>query len=133
MAKEELFRQRFFGWLLHQLEAFPLRRSGADLQSMKEAIRRLQRGGALLIFPQGTRTTDAAASIHAGVGFLAARSNASVIPARIFGTDMILPKGASFIRNGRIKIVYGKPLRCINSTDYAAFSKRIVEDIFYLC
>jgi len=133
VAKEELFRNALFGAFLRQLGAFPLRRGGADAGSIKEAVRRLRDDRAVLIFPQGTRTVSPGNRVRAGVGFLAAKTGAAVIPARIIGTDIILPRGAKYPRCGTVKVAFGKPLRIKNSESYEDFSERVLGEIFNLC
>src|SRR5574341_2676966 len=55
LAKAELFRIPLFGGLVRRLGARPLRREGADPAAMRTALRVLEEGGALLVFPEGTR------------------------------------------------------------------------------
>jgi 1-acyl-sn-glycerol-3-phosphate acyltransferase len=133
VAKEELFRNRIFGAFLRQLGAFPLRRGGADAASIKVAVSRLRKDQAVLIFPQGTRTVAKGSRVRAGVGFLAAKTGAVVIPARIIGTDVILPRGVKYPRCGTVRVVFGKPLRIENSESYEDFSERVLGEIFNLC
>lgn len=133
VAKEELFRNRIFGAFLRQLGAFPLRRGGADAAAIKEAVQRLRKDQAVLIFPQGTRTVAEGSRVRAGVGFLAAKTNAAVIPARIIGTDVILPRGAKYPRRGTVKVVFGNPMRIEDSESYEDFSARVLGEIFNLC
>src|SRR6201747_1178284 len=56
VAKVELFERRWQGWILSRLGAFPIRRGESDEQSMETARLLVQRGGAVCIFPEGTRT-----------------------------------------------------------------------------
>ena len=55
VAKEELFTNRFTGWLLNSLGAFPVRRGAGDADMIETAKAILDRGDAVLIFPEGTR------------------------------------------------------------------------------
>src|SRR5262249_45744728 len=54
MAKEELFRIPLFGALIRRLNARPVRREGGDPAALRMALRVLEDGGALLVFPEGT-------------------------------------------------------------------------------
>ena len=56
VAKVELFEKRWQGWVLSRLGAFPIRRGEADEDAMATARGVLERGGAVCIFPEGTRT-----------------------------------------------------------------------------
>src|SRR4051812_19522279 len=55
VAKQELFAKRWQGWLLNALGAFPVRRGESDEESVETAKAILARGGAVVIFPEGTR------------------------------------------------------------------------------
>src|SRR5947209_3050147 len=55
VAKKELFHSRLTGWFLNALGAFPIDRGAADSDAMDTARAILERGDAVLIFPEGTR------------------------------------------------------------------------------
>ena len=74
MAKQEIFRNPFVGWLLNCLGAFPLRRGASDEESMKTALALLERGEVVVIFPEGTRIRRGSLGRpRRGVGRLGAR------------------------------------------------------------
>jgi 1-acyl-sn-glycerol-3-phosphate acyltransferase len=130
MAKEELFRNPGCGWILRKVHAFPLRRQGADLGAIREAIRRVNRGGVLLIFPEGTRSTDGQLGPgHAGVGFLVDKLNVPVIPAFIKGTDKVLPKGSAFIRPTKISVQFGKQIPLERRVAYSDVADTVMQAI----
>ncbi len=58
MARSTLFHQPAFAWLIRSLNAVPVERGTADMAAMRRSIGVLQRGHALLVFPEGTRTAD---------------------------------------------------------------------------
>src|SRR5680860_1683597 len=69
VAKIELFERRWQGWLLSRLGAFPIRRGEADEVAMETARQIVIRGGAVCIFPEGTRIRRGTlASPRRGVG-----------------------------------------------------------------
>ena len=108
MARESLFKNSFFGWLLARVNVFTIKRYSADIGAIKEALRRLKTGGGLLLFPEGTRSSDGRIGEGLeGVGFLVRKSNVPVIPAFIKGTQKAMPKGAKFIKPARITVVFG--------------------------
>jgi len=112
MARDTLFRNRLFGRILMSVNAFPLRRQGADLGAMRLAMDKLCCGKAVLIFPEGTRSEDGRLGApRAGIGFLAAGSGASVLPCYIKGSMDALPKGAIFPKFKEISVYVGKPLK----------------------
>jgi len=111
LAKESLFDHRLFGWLCAALGAFPVKRGAADRESLRVAQRILERGEALLVFPEGTRQSgDRVAEIFAGPAFLAGRTGAPIVPIGIAGTEAALPAGARFPRRSTIRMVVGDPL-----------------------
>ena len=108
MARDTLFKNKLFGWMLKHVNAFPLKRNSADIGAIKEALARLNNGGVILLFPEGTRSTDGkVAEGLEGVGFLARKSRVPVIPAFVLGTEKAMPKGAKFIKPARLCIVFG--------------------------
>ena len=71
MARSSLFKNKIFGKVLTSVNAFPLKREGADLSAMRMAIDRLSHGRAVLIFPEGTRSKNGnLGTAKAGIGFL---------------------------------------------------------------
>jgi glycerol-3-phosphate dehydrogenase (NAD(P)+) len=87
-AKEELFRNPLVGWFLNCMGAFPVRRGASDEESVDTALALLERGEAVVIFPEGTRiTAGSLARPKRGVGRLALQSGAPVVPIAITGSE----------------------------------------------
>ena len=107
MAKEELFVNPIFGRAIRICHAFPVRRGAADRAAIKTAIEVLKGERCLGLFPEGTRSkTGEMKKAEAGVGLIAAMTNAPVVPAAIVGTDKIL-NGSLF---PKLKVTYGEPM-----------------------
>jgi len=83
MAKKELFEKQPMRWLVRQLLAFPVDREGNAMSAIKEALRRLKMGAAVLVFIQGTRKEDTSEAMN-GASFLAQRAKAVIIPVGIW-------------------------------------------------
>ena len=112
MAKAELFRVPFLGWLIRNLNAHPVERDGADAAALRHALLLLREGKALLVFPEGTRGTEGQLQPgRPGAGMLAALSEAPVVPVYVQGTGYALPRGASRPHRARVTVRYGPPLR----------------------
>ncbi len=104
MAKEELFRNPFFGWLIRNLGAFPVSRGKGDMGVIDTSVERLEDGSNLMIFPEGTRSKDGKVHRgHTGAALIAAKSGKPIVPVGIcFGEKL------SF--RTPITIKYGKPI-----------------------
>lgn len=86
MAKEELFDNFLLGLICRKLEAFPVKRKAADRRALKTALQILNQGRVLALFPEGTRSkTGKLGKPLPGVGFIALKSGAPVVPAAIKG------------------------------------------------
>lgn len=109
MAKEELFKPFLFGPLIRSLGAFPVRRGAGDSEAIRLAIKLLEEGRAVLMFPEGTRGKgDCMGPMTPGVAMLAKRTGARVLPVGIFGTQIVLPKGQSKPRPHRMTVALGE-------------------------
>lgn len=110
VAKKELFGKRWQGWILNRLGAFPIRRGEADEESMATARMVLERGGALVIFPEGTRHRKGPlARPKRGVGRLALETGAPVVPIAVMGTERA--RRGWRIRPVWVRVRCGRPLR----------------------
>src|SRR3954447_25154353 len=90
VAKVELFDKRWKAWILLALGAFPIKRGESDEEAMETARVILERGGAVGIFPEGTRVRPGPlGEPRSGAGRLALETGAPVIPVAISGTEDI--------------------------------------------
>ncbi len=97
MAMEELFRDRRFARLLEITGAFPVHRDGTDRTALRTAVRRLQAGRVVGIFPRaafalGETSILEGAPMRPGVGALAVLAGAPVLPCVVAGTDRLYHK-----------------------------------------
>jgi len=87
MAKRQLFGIPVLGPLISAVGAYPVDREGSATAAIKRSVEVLQRGGAIGIFPEGTRNLEGTVQARIGVALLASLSQAPVVPARLTGTD----------------------------------------------
>jgi len=131
MAKQELFENPVFGAAITNCHAFPVKRGAADRGAIKTAIQVLKQGNCLGLFPEGTRSHGGQMhKAEAGVGLIAAKTNAPVVPTAIIGTDRIMTNGGIF---PKLTLIYGKPMRFEGNArekeELEAFSQAILDRI----
>jgi 1-acyl-sn-glycerol-3-phosphate acyltransferase len=112
LARESLFRFPGVGWLLRQWNAVPVDRDGGGAKGLKAILDRLLAGGAIVLFPEGTRTTDGRLQpARSGIGLTVIKSEAVVIPVRVFGTFEAYGRHMKLPQPRRIAVKYGRPMR----------------------
>ena len=89
------------GWLLINVGQYALLRGVPDREPLLKALAQLQAGGAIGIFPEGTRGAGTVATVFPGAGWLAARSGAAVVPVAIRGTNRPAGRAAPVPARGR--------------------------------
>ena len=96
LARKTLFKNPAFAFLIRVLDAM---------------LRRLQRGEWVLMFPEGTRTTDGfVQTIKPGFIPIARRSAVPIVPIAIVGAYDCLPRGTKLLTRKPISVVFGKPM-----------------------
>jgi len=111
MARESLFAHPLFRGLIRSLNAFPVRRNEADIGAIKESLRRLRDGAALVIFPEGTRTTDGRIGpMLPGLAAIARKARVPIVPVLIDGMFRAWPRTRAFPGPGDVVVHYGEPI-----------------------
>ncbi len=111
LARESLFRSPIFGWYLRALNVVPVDRDGGGAAGLKGILDRLHAGGAVILFPEGTRTRDGQFQpARAGIGLTVIKSDAPVVPVRVFGTFEAWSRHMKFPRPRRVMVKYGAPM-----------------------
>jgi 1-acyl-sn-glycerol-3-phosphate acyltransferase len=127
MAKRELFEIPILGPAIRGVGAYPVDRQGSARAAIKRSLAVLQGGGAVGIFPEGTRNLAGDVRAQTGVALLAVTSGAPVLPACVVGGDRAA-------KLGKMKVAFGKPLalgadRKATRDDLAKFTKEIMSAI----
>ena len=108
LVKEEMFRG-FVGAALVRLGQIALHRDGGDRAAIGAALDVLRAGRVLAIFPEGTRGAGDVATVQRGVGYLALRSGAPVVPVAVAGTAA-RPGGSLPRFRAPVRVLFGEPL-----------------------
>jgi 1-acyl-sn-glycerol-3-phosphate acyltransferase len=112
MARKSLFRYPGIGQILRAVQAVPVDRDGGGAAGLKAILDRLNAGGGIVLFPEGTRTKDGNLQpARSGVGLVVAKSAAPVVPVRVFGTYDARWKRLRLLRPPRVSIKYGRPMQ----------------------
>lgn len=110
-------------------------REGGGRDAVRKCLEALERGDAVLIFPEGTRSVAGEVQeFEMGVGLLALRSGAPVLPISIDGTRRIWGKGRKYPRLGAgpVRLVFGEPVKYERPTraeEVAADLRRRILDL----
>lgn len=94
LAKDSLFRIPVIGRILTGIAQIPVRRGSITAgDALEHAVRTIERGGCVVIYPEGTITTDPdlwPMKAKTGAARLAARTGAPVVPIGQWGAQQIL-------------------------------------------
>jgi 1-acyl-sn-glycerol-3-phosphate acyltransferase len=118
MAWAALFDIRGFSWLIRRLRAFPVNLDSADPRAIRETVRLLRAQQAVMIFPEGGRTTDGRLQpFFQGAFRLACSLNVPVLPVTILGGHDAWPPDRTLPKPGRLHIVYHPVIPPPKATD----------------
>ncbi|MGH7198776.1 MAG: lysophospholipid acyltransferase family protein [Candidatus Omnitrophota bacterium] len=137
LAKEYLFEKPVLCTLICWLGSIPIKTETNDFRTIRQVLKALKEGKQVLLFPEGTRTLDGKfQEPEGGVGFLALKSGAVVVPVYISGTFEAYPKGAKWFRCRPVRVYFGKPFVPAMDKDlaghenpYLAVGQRIMSEI----
>ncbi len=117
MAKSSVFRNPIMRWIEPRVGAFPTRRYQVDPQTVRIALRYLEEGKAVGVFPEGSRSWDATLQkLREGTIRLLLKAGVPVIPCGISGTYELWPRWGKMnwfkIGPGRppVRIRFGSPI-----------------------
>jgi 1-acyl-sn-glycerol-3-phosphate acyltransferase len=99
MAWSRLFEVPVFGRVIRLLRAFPVQLESADPRATREAVRLLQSGQIVMIFPEGGRSLDGGVQrFKPGAFRLAVSLGTPVLPVTIDGGHALWPPGHALAR-----------------------------------
>jgi 1-acyl-sn-glycerol-3-phosphate acyltransferase len=110
MAKEELWHNRWSRYWVENFGAFPVRRGGFDREAIRQAEHWLKRGVSLIMFPEGTRSSNARLQpAFPGSALIALRLGVPILPVSITGTDKLRDLMWCFWHRPSITVTIGQP------------------------
>ena len=120
VTKREVVKVPLLGWLIRKLNAIPIDRSRGDRAALRAAEDRLKSGGALFLFPEGTRNKgDRFLDPKPGIGIIVSRVGVPVVPAHIYGTTNVW---TSLVGLSAVIVRFGRPIR--NRVDERQMSRK---------
>ncbi len=112
--KKEINRVPILGWAMYCAGFVSLDRGNIRnaMRSLDKAAERVRRGQSVVIYPEGTRTTDGSVGeFKRGMFFLADKAKADIVPVSLDGTFEIMPIGSARVKPGVVNMVIGKPVQ----------------------
>lgn len=116
LARKSLLDVPVLGPILPELNVIPVDQKNADRSALMGAIRVVRNGGAVLIFPEGTRSLDGKLQpSQPGLGMIAAKTGVPIVPVRIEGSFYALPRMGR-LRLFPITLIVGEPQQLSRSS-----------------
>ncbi|SDO93081.1 1-acyl-sn-glycerol-3-phosphate acyltransferase [Pedococcus dokdonensis] len=110
LVKREMFKG-LLGWFLTWIGHIPVTRNSGDRQALTAAVAVLHAGGAVGIFPEGTRGRGDVAAVQQGAAWLAQQGGAQVVPVAFLGTRATgAAKGSLPRLRTRMVVEFGNPV-----------------------
>ncbi len=112
LARDTIFKVPVLASILRSWEVVPVDRDGGTGRGLKMILDRLSRGGAIILFPEGTRSRHGELNpARSGIGLTVIKSTAPVVPARVFDTYKAFGAHHLLPRPRRLMVKYGLPMR----------------------
>ena len=130
MAWDKLFDVPGLAWLIRRLRAFPVDIEAADSRATREAVRLLDAGEAVMIFPEGGRSPDGRLQrFKTGAFRLACSRGVPILPVTIVGGHESWPPGRLLPRPGRLTIIYHPPLKPAPGGDVKGAARALASEV----
>ena len=111
LAKESLGRIPFMGWHLQRTGHVLVDRSNPGAGVVRKMKRLVDEGHSLIVFPEGTRSTDGSVGRFKGGSFIIAlQSGLPVVPISVIGSRHVMFRGELMVRPGRVRVIVHEPI-----------------------
>ena len=123
MAKIEVMRIPFVGWILGKAGVFGVDRDKADMKAVKTALKALKDGNKLLLFPEGTRVKEGeSVEPKSGAVYLAVRKQVPLVP-------IYVPRNKKLFRPVRVRVGEAYIPTADRNADMTALTHELMERI----
>lgn len=110
LARESAFNVPLGGQILRSWRVIPVDQSGTG-RGLKTFLSRLRSGDAVVMYPEGTRSpTGQIRAPQPGIGLIIIKSNAPVVPIKLFGAFEAYARHHWLPRPYQVQIKFGEPL-----------------------
>ncbi|MBL9194604.1 MAG: 1-acyl-sn-glycerol-3-phosphate acyltransferase [Opitutaceae bacterium] len=111
-ARKTLWKPGIASWWLDGVGTIPVDRDGgSDVTAIRRVLQTLNSGKALILFPEGTRSPDGnLQSAKPGVGLIACKTQAPVLPVRIFNSHEAFGRKGGLRLGTRVSVTFGPVL-----------------------
>jgi len=112
MGKAPLFRIPVVGWTFRALGSFPVERDGNDRKPLRDSLKILAGGDALVVYPEGTRQNGPEIQkLQPGAAYLAVKARVPIVPVGVSGAEEIFRSRRGRLPGiGRVVVVIGEPI-----------------------
>jgi len=111
MMASEYFQVRAMRWLFNAVGVIPVDRNGRDSAATRSALRALEAGYILGVFPEGRIETERQLlPFQSGAAVMAARARVPIYPVYIEGTQRGKEMLPAILTPNRVRIRFGAPL-----------------------
>jgi 1-acyl-sn-glycerol-3-phosphate acyltransferase len=112
MVAREYYEMPVISFVFRTLESIPVNRGGIDTAATRFAIRLVQQGGLVGLFPEGRVNTTSSLLLpgRSGAALIALRARVPVIPCLVTGSPYDGTALGSFFMAARARVIVGKPI-----------------------
>lgn len=111
--RSSLTRIPIFGWGMYLSGYIPINRENPReaIKSLRKASEKIKKGISVVVFPEGTRSSDGELGVFKrGMFVFAEEANVKLVPTSITGSYNILQRNKFKICSGRVNVVFNKPI-----------------------
>lgn len=120
VVKKELLRIPLFGSAIRGTGAISLDRKDREgsVRRLKEGTSKLGGGWSVLIYPEGTRSSDGRLQpLKKGAFMMAVQTGIPILPVTCNGAFKVMPKNTLVIKAGHITVTIGDPIETAGLTE----------------